>query len=311
MTRCRVHNFLVLAIVALSTCFHDRVDASSGSKPSKPISFQPKGAFQTRYQRATELAALEQEVEDYNAIWVASANSRLEAVSKRRLICLPLDEKFNPPMGSFSHNHVQNGDKLSVPRNFWDAIQQGNVQVPWLFKVSRVEGVTNPMVEEELIENELTPKQPLEEVVGGPLDFRAPANYCFLPWWMMRAMRLHPLDIVDVKLITTVPAGTMAKLRPHSSDFEKDISNTRAVLETELRHYSALTRGSTIAFDYNGKRYWVDVEELQCEPRGEKAPMVKVQDCDLATDFLPSREEQKRRREERKRRLEEQKQERE
>jgi hypothetical protein len=286
---------------------------SSSSSKTAPISLQPSGgigkAFRTRYERASEMAALEQKVEDYNAVWVASAKNRVEANSKRRLICLPLDERFNPPMGVFSHNHIQNGDKLSVPRCFQDAIKEGKVEVPWLFRISRVEGVTKPMVEEEVVQiNELTPKQPLEEVVGGPLDFRSSSNYCFLPWWMMRALRLHPLDIVDVKLTTNVPPGSMAKFRPHSSDFSKDISNPRAVLETELRHYSALTKGSTIAFDYNGKRYWVDVEELLMAPRGEKAPMVKVQDCDLATDFFIAKDELKRRREERKRKLEEKQQ---
>ncbi|KAG7372493.1 ubiquitin fusion degradation protein UFD1 [Nitzschia inconspicua] len=301
----RVYYFLLLTCITLS-----RAHATSGSKPSIPISLQQSGigkAFYNRIDRANELAALEQQVEDHNALLVATANTRLEANSRRRLICLPLNEKFNPPMGQFSHNHVQNGDKLSVPRNFAEAFREGGFEVPFLLKVSRVEGVTKPMVEDDRIDNDTTPSRPLEEVVGGPLDFRAPSNYCFLPLWMMRAMRLHPRDIVDVKVTTTVPAGTMAKFRPHSSDFNKDISNPRAVLETELRHYSALTRGSTIAFDYNGKRYWVDVEELRMEPRGEKAPMVKVQDCDLATDFLMPKDEQKRRKEERKRRLEEQK----
>lgn len=83
----------------------------------------------------------------------------------------------------------------------------------------------------------------------------------------------------------------MAKLRPHSRDFAQDISSPQAVLETELRHYSSLTQGSTIAMDYNNKRYWFDVEELRSAPRGEKVSMVKVQDCDLATDFLLSKEE--------------------
>ena len=72
-------------------------------------------------------------------------------------------------------------------------------------------------------------------------------------------------------------------------------------METELRHYSSLTRGSAIAFDYNGKRYWFDVEELQSAPKGEKQPMVKVQDCDLATDFLTSKDVLK----EKKRKIEE------
>ena len=279
------------------------------SKRPTPISLKQHGiakAFENRLQQAHELAALEQQVEDYNAEWVASAKSREEAISRRRLICLPMDEKFDPPMGQFSHGHVQNGDKMSIPNNFKELVVKGLMEVPWLFTVSRVEGVTGKPVELEDTHNGLVPEKPLREVVGGPIDFRAPANYVFLPHWMMRALRLQPRDIVDVKTATTIPAGTLARFRPHSAEFSKDISNPQAVFELELRHYSSLTRGSTIYLDYNGKRYWLDVEELRCAPRGEKAPMVKTQDCDLATDFLPSKEERAKKLEERRRRLEEQ-----
>ena len=156
-------------------------------------------------------------------------------------------------------------------------------------QVSRVEGVTRDRVE---VSSKYA-AEALDKVVGGPMDFRAPANYCFLPWWMMRALGLQPRDVVDVKLITTVPPGSAAQLRPHSSRFSKEIANPQAVLETELKHYSALTKGSTIAFDYNGQRYWFDVVELRSSPRGEKVPMVKVQDCDIATEFLPAKDTMK------------------
>jgi hypothetical protein len=72
---------------------------------------------------------LEQEVEDVNALLVASAPDAITACSKRRLICLPLDERFDPPMGVFSHGHVQTGDKMSVPRVFWQAIQLSQAEV--------------------------------------------------------------------------------------------------------------------------------------------------------------------------------------
>jgi hypothetical protein len=243
-------------------------------------------SFSNRWSEAKQLASLEQQVEDHNAQYVATHHP---PQIYRRLICLPLDERFDPPMGVFSHNHVQTGDKVSLPRVFWDAIQLTKAQVPWLVEIRRVEGVTGDRVH--------MPEQvPLEKVVGGPLDFRAPSNYCFLPWWMMRALGLQPRDVVDVQLITTVPPGSAAQLRPHSSQFASDISNPQAVLETELRHYSSLTKGSQIAFDYNGKRYWFHVEELRSAPRGEKCPMIKVQDCDIATDFLPAKDNMQKKR---------------
>jgi hypothetical protein len=242
-----------------------------------------------RVEQARELATLEQEVEDFNAVWVASSRDLAQASSRRRLICLPLDERFDPPMGQFSHGHVQTGDKMSLPACFYVAIKENKAEVPWLFSVSRVEGVTRePRV--HLDKDDNMAAEELDEVVGGPLDFRAPPNYIFLPWWMMRALGLHPRDVVDVKLHSTVPPGSFARFRPHSSEFSKNIANPHAVLETELRHYSSLTKGSTIAFDYQGTRYWFDVVELKSAPRGEKQPFVKVMDCDLASDFLPAKD---------------------
>jgi hypothetical protein len=288
-------SFNRLTVVVIATMMHTSfivslllVWASAVSASTEPISFKSGIAkvLERRLEDASGLAKLEQSIEDWNAQWVATADTQALACSRRRLICLPLDERFDPPMGVFSHGHVQTGDKMSVPRVFWEAIETSKAEVPWLMQVSRVEGISDDRVEQI---GDAAPLA-LEKVVGGPLDFRAPANYCFLPWWQMRALGLQPRDVVDMKLITTVPPGSAAQLRPHSSKFAKEIANTQAVLETELKHYSSLTKGSVIAFDYNGKRYWFDVVELRSAPRGEKCDFIKVQDCDIATDFLPAKD---------------------
>lgn len=267
-------------------------------------------AIGQRWSEAKAMATLEQEVEDWNAQFVAAAADPAQASSRRRLICQPLEEEiFDPPMGMFSHGHVQTGDKMSLPRIFFDAIKLNNADVPWLYQVSRIDGVTSARVPTAVTHHhnetdqdvngtnveEVFAFEALDKVVGGPLDFRAPDNYIFLPWWMMRALGLQPRDVVDVQIIKTVPAGVMAKLRPHSSDFSK-ISHPQAVMETELKHYSSLTKGSTIAFDYNKKRYWFDVVELR-SARNEKQPMIKVQDCDIRTEFLTAKDVLKKKKE--------------
>jgi len=309
----------ILAIAFLTTilCIKNALLASASSSASSTALKSGPPLTENRfvrltkqhYGRARKLALIEQQVEDHNARWVAASKDRAEATSKRRLICLPLDERFDPAPNMFSHGHIQTGDKISLPPCFLTTIKENKAEVPWLFKVSRVDGeggegsvlAIDERVDVDVVSKGLAAEANLKELVGGPLDCRAPSNYCFIPWWMMRALGLKPLDFVDVQLITTVPPGSMAKFRPHSSDFAKDISNPQAVMETELRHYSSLTKGSTIAFDYNKKRYWFDVEELRAAPKGEKQSMVKVQDCDLATDFLVSKDILK----EKKRKLEE------
>jgi len=258
-------------------------------RPSLLTSSSPFSFLLTKWIQANSLALLEQAVEDHNAEHVATSPSLADSLSYRRCIVLPLDDRFDPPVGVFSHNHVQTGDKMSLSRNFWEAIAKSKAEVPWLFEVTRVEGVTSPRVQVPLDEFHPTSKN-LSRVVGGALDFRCPENYAFLPHWMMKALGLRPRDVVDVRLVTTTPPGSAVKLRPHSNSF-LNIHNHQAVLETELKHYSALTLGTTIPFDYRGERFFFDVVDLRSAPRGERVGTAKVQDCDIAAEFVRAKDE--------------------
>ena len=298
---------------------------ASSSSPLNAVPLQDSlnKIFGQRWNNARAMVQKEQLVEDYNGDYIATSRSAAEACRHRRLIALPLTDAFDPPMGVFSHGHVQTGDKVSLPQCFWSAIQLNDAQVPWLVSISRIPETdntdsqaaslatgprvqyiedpssatsslnTNPLAQRTT--PTITPFIPLDttldKIVAGPLDFRSPSSYIFLPAWMMRSLAIRPGDVVQVDLVHDVPAGSLAKFRPHSQDFAKEISNPQAVLETELRHYSSLVKGSTIAMDYNGKRYWFDVVDCKAAgPKGESVPLIKTQDCDIATDFLKDRE---------------------
>ena len=287
-------NPLALLLAALIIAATGSTVPSAPSSPfvydidnQRPVSLQSGllEALVSKWNNARDMALLEQAVEDHNAELIATSPDAATALTARRLIVLPLNERFDPPAGVFSHGHVQTGDKMSLPSCFWQAILKKSAEVPWLFEVSRVEGVTGPRAKLPMGQDDAE----LDRVVGGAIDFRSPSNYVFLPHWMMLALGLKPRDVVDVRLIEDVPPGSAVKLRPHRSDFLK-ISNHQAVLETELKHYSSLTRGSTIPFDYMGKRYFFDVVDLRSSPRGEKVPMAKVQDCDVATEFIKAKD---------------------
>jgi hypothetical protein len=166
------------------------------------------------------------------------------------------------------------------------------IKVPWLFEVSRVEGVTAPRVPLPPDEHHHPSSSTLSRAVGGAIDFRSPNNFVFLPKWMFKSLGLRPFDVVDVRLVTNTPPGSAVRLRPHTSKF-LTIGNHQAVLETELKHYSALTLGSTIPFDYRGERYHFDVVDLRSAPRGERVTTAKVQDCDIAAEFVRARDQLK------------------
>lgn len=57
---------------------------------------------------------------------------------------------------------------------------------------------------------------------------------------MMQNLALGEGDVVALSS-ASLPKGTFAKLRPHTSDF-LDVANPRAVLERTLRGYSCLTK---------------------------------------------------------------------
>ena len=72
-----------------------------------------------KWDHAHNMAVLEQTVEDYNAEIVATAPDAIASLLKRRLIVLPLDERFDPPMGMFSHGHVQVNDYLTLIHQYF------------------------------------------------------------------------------------------------------------------------------------------------------------------------------------------------
>jgi hypothetical protein len=84
--------------------------------------------LQNKWSTAQSLALQEQSVEDHNAEYVATSNS-IDSVCYRRCIAMPLDERFDPPVGVFSHGHIETGDKMSLPKCFWEAITRSKAEV--------------------------------------------------------------------------------------------------------------------------------------------------------------------------------------
>lgn len=268
------------------------------------------------FARAVYRAKVEQAVEDHNAL------SKLDNNLNRRCIIMPMNEGFDPPPGSFSRGHIQMGDKMSIPRSIFSHIQREDIGYPWLFEIEVLHSpeeqdelkqkeeeeaaaeaaekaqreADNKRTEEEEDDEQdegagksgpkrggARKKKELQRVYGSILDYAAPENYIFAPDWMLKALRLRPRDVVEVRL-AALPKGGLIKLRPHSSDFLK-LSNHQAVMETELKHYSCLTEGATVKIKYRDTVYELDVEELLSD--GKPVGALCIEDTDVATDFLP------------------------
>uniref|UniRef100_A0A7S2UZC1 Ubiquitin fusion degradation protein UFD1 N-terminal subdomain 2 domain-containing protein n=1 Tax=Fibrocapsa japonica TaxID=94617 RepID=A0A7S2UZC1_9STRA len=271
-------------------------NAQSSTAAGSQASSLDGNFLMNHFTRALKLAKVEQEVEDFNSM------KKLDRSLDRRYIVMPLTRAFDPPVGNIAHNHIQFGDKISMPKSLFKMIMKQHIEPPWQFEIEVINRVGDceekdpedgdAEEEEEEEEEEEREKEeelstsklqwPLKKLYCSLLDIRAPENYIFLPGWMMKSLGLRPRDVVRMRHFV-LPQGTMAKLQPHHSDFLK-LTNHRAVLESELRHYSSLTTGSTIAFRYRKKKYFFDVVEVMSDGKIQDA--ICVQDCNVAADFV-------------------------
>lgn len=81
--------------------------------------------------------------------------------------------------------------------------------------------------------------------------------------------------LVAVKNVS-LPKATFVKFRAQSVDFI-EVSNPRALLEVSLRKFTCLTVGDTICIPYSGKKFYLDVREVQ--PNG--AASIIETDCNV------------------------------
>lgn len=83
--------------------------------------------------------------------------------------------------------------------------------------------------------------------------------------------------LLTVKNVS-LPKATFVKFQPQHVDFLQ-ISNPRAVLERQLRHFSCVTVGDQICIPYNDRRYYLEVREVKPQ---EAACIIE---CDCNVDF--------------------------
>uniref|UniRef100_A0A0N5C2H0 Ubiquitin fusion degradation protein 1 homolog n=1 Tax=Strongyloides papillosus TaxID=174720 RepID=A0A0N5C2H0_STREA len=162
------------------------------------------------------------------------------------------------------HDKISNlnfGGKILLPSSALDYLMRSNIEYPMMFKLSN-------------IENEIQ-----RATHCGVLEFSAEEGKVYLPTWMMEQLLVNDGDLISIEYVQ-LPKATYAKLQPQSVEF-LDITDPRAVLETELAKFCCFTINDLITFRYNDTDYSVKVIELK------PANAVSVIECDLNVDFAP------------------------
>lgn len=157
-------------------------------------------------------------------------------------------------------DNVNFGGKVIMPPSALDKLTRLNIAYPMQFELrnNRKETVSH----------------------AGVLEFIAEEGRIYLPYWMMKTLKLEEGDLLQV-LTTDLPQGTFVQLEPQSPDF-LNISDPKAVLENTMRNFSTLTKGDIFQFSYNECVYEVAV--LSVKPESDNMA-ISVIETDLSVDF--------------------------
>ena len=117
-----------------------------------------------------------------------------------------------------------------------------------------------------------------KKIYGSVLEFVAPEGMVFLPDWMLHAIDAPASTLVDVKVVD-LPKATYAKLRPVNYEEFKKLPNARDLLESKLRSFFTLMKGSTISVHHSGEDYIFQVVDLKPKEA------VCILNADLNTEF--------------------------
>ncbi|KIK57707.1 hypothetical protein GYMLUDRAFT_246701 [Collybiopsis luxurians FD-317 M1] len=157
--------------------------------------------------------------------------------------------------------NVSYGGKIIMPPSSLAHLTSLDLQSPWQFKLRN-------------------PSNPAAETHAGVLEFIAEEGVVYLPYWMMKTLRLNEGDPIRVTG-TELPKGKKVKLQAQSVHF-LEISDHKAVLEAELRNFSTLTQGDIIEICYNSIVFGILI--METEPGGGG---IDILDTDLSVDFAP------------------------
>jgi uncharacterized C2H2 Zn-finger protein len=134
-------------------------------------------------------------------------------------------------------------DKIVLPHTVLEEVVNNRLELPLTFRIST--------------------KSSQHITHAGVLDFTAPSNTAYLPFWMMQKLGLDEGDEIDLKTVK-LPKGEFVKLKPMNDNWA-DIP-TRELLEYQLRNYQSLTTNDVIKVNHKGQTY--DLHVVSVRPVG-------------------------------------------
>ncbi|XP_054248118.1 ubiquitin recognition factor in ER-associated degradation protein 1-like [Indicator indicator] len=161
--------------------------------------------------------------------------------------------------GTSNRPDVERGGKIILPPSALAQLSQLNTSSPMVFRLTNPNGNRSTHC--------------------GVLEFVAEEGICYLPPWVMQLLELEEGEVLQVENVQ-LQMCTQVTLQPQSPEF-LDITDVRAVLEDDLRHWPCLTTGDLVPITYNAKVY--ELRVMGTRP----AEAVIITDCDINVDIVP------------------------
>lgn len=117
-----------------------------------------------------------------------------------------------------------------------------NLSSPWMFQLRN-------------------PENAAASTHAGVLEFIADEGIVYLPYWMMKTLKLSEGDRIRVTG-AALPKGKFVKLQAQETSF-LEVSDPKAVLEQALRNWMCLSQGDIIEIIYNGLVFGLLVMETR------------------------------------------------
>ncbi|CAM9122555.1 unnamed protein product, partial [Scytosiphon promiscuus] len=116
----------------------------------------------------------------------------------------------------------------------------------------------------------------------GVLEFSAPDDQVFLPYWLMQNLLLSEGARVELRSLIRPPSGSFVRFKPHDQMFLAVAARQgpKVLMEEALRRYSILFEGATILVQHEGENYYLDVVELRTFASGPTATISDVGNTD-------------------------------
>ena len=260
------YTFIYYVILVLS---YNIYNIECTSSINTHIQFIPSLSNLYQYIKSSYLLTiLESKIENINYYYSTNTNTNINTANKFQLIAMPLTNKFKIPNLDQNNDNNTNSDKLS----YGDACI-----LPYIVGKSLINKQSYPYILQIKKSNSASsgsssnPNSNSKSIYTNIIDisyisilnFHAPANYIYIPQWLMDSMGIGVGTVVELKYVNLQTVSKLKlKLKKDSSTGSSGSNNSgseifgdtstptpealQLQLEANLNKYATLTQGTII-----------------------------------------------------------------